>query len=287
VALEAGATPLLVGGECGIAPGAVAAISAATPGTSTSPPTADIDGGELPSSSSEAAADRGVAGTPVVVWLDAHGDLNTQETSPSGLLTGMPLALVLGRGHPDAIAVGEAAPRPRPRDTWLIGARDLNAGELATLAHLPIHHVTVEDLRGLGAEQLVERILPGVTILPHEAHSASEHSHTGEPRSRHSRASVSASGEMKRHGANVYLHIDVDSIDPSEAPGVAFPVPGGLSTAEVADLAGYLCASGRVAALTLASASFSAESEGRTIESLLLLATSIADALSLSAAAPG
>jgi len=249
-ALEAGELPLLVGGECGIAPGAMAAVaSRTTRGTVASK-----------------------LARPVIVWLDAHGDLNTPETSPSGLLCGMPLAVALGRGHPDALAIGAGAPTARPEDTWLIGARALDAGELAALAELPIHHVTVDELRRDGAEQLVERILPGVPILPPEARAPT--------------AQAPESAAQASEQAAVYLHIDVDCIDPSEAPGVTFPVGNGLGTAEVADLAGYLCASGRLAALTIASASLSADKEDLTLNSLRTLLTSIADALSLASPLP-
>jgi arginase len=247
-AIEAGELPLLIGGECSIAPGAVAAVAAATSGD----PLGDNPARTL------------------IVWLDAHGDLNTAETSPSGLLCGMPLSVTLGRGHPAALAVGADAPTTRPEDTWLIGARDLDAGELATLAELPINHVTVDELRGLGAEQLIERILPGAAILPPEARALA------------SPVSVQDSSKSARAAeAAVYLHIDVDCIDPREVPGVTFPVADGLGTAEVADLAGYLCASGQLAALTIASANLVVDESGRTVESLRRLLTSMADALAL------
>ncbi len=250
-AMEAGELPLLIGGECGIAPGAMAAVAAATPGGPL---------GDKPA-------------RPLIVWLDAHGDLNTPETSPSGLLCGMPLSVALGRGHPAALAVGADAPTTRPEDTWLIGTRDLDAGELATLAELPIHHVTVDELRGLGAEQLIERILPGTTILPPEARVLSPQ--------------ISEDETPGPTEAAVYLHIDVDCVDPREAPGVTFPVAGGLGTAEVADLAGYLCASGRLAAITIASANLAADEDNLTLNSLRMLLTSISDALSLATPSSG
>jgi len=249
--LEAGELPLLIGGECGIAPGAMAAVAAST----------------------TCAPVGGTPARPVIVWLDAHGDLNTPETSPSGLLCGMPLSVALGRGHPESLAVGADTPTPSPEDTWLIGARDLDAGELATLAELPIHQVTVDELRGLGAEQLIERILPGAAILPPEARVLSPQA-----------SEVDTPDPAE---AAIYLHIDVDCIDPSEAPGVTFPVAGGLGTAEVADLAGYLCASGRLAALTIASANLLVDEEDLTLNNLRMLLTSISDALSLSTPVPG
>lgn len=250
-AIEAGELPLLIGGECGVAPGALAAVAAATTGDPVNDESA----------------------RPLIVWMDAHGDLNTAETSPSGLLCGMPLSVALGRGHSAQLDVGADAPTPRPEDTWLIGARDLDAGELATLAELPIHHVTVDELRSLGAEQLIERILPGAAILPPEARTSSSPA-----------AAVDAPEPTE---AAVYLHIDVDCIDPSEVPGVTFPVADGLGTAEVADLAGYLCASGQLAALTIASANLSVDKEDLTLSSLRRLLTSISDALSLAVPASG
>jgi arginase len=243
--IEADELPLLIGGECGIGPGAIAAVAGAA----------------------EEAATGGNPTRPVIVWLDAHGDLNTHETSPSGLLCGMPLAMALGRGHPEALATGSDVTPVRPEDTWLIGARDLDAGELAILAELPIHHVSVEEFRILGAEQLTEEILPGVPILPPEARAQAV-----------SAAPVSTPGSTRDA---VYLHIDIDCIDPEEAPGVTFSVDAGLGVAEVADLAGYLSASGRLAALTIASASLTVDEGDRTLESVRQLATSIADALVL------
>jgi len=68
---------------------------------------------------------------------------------------------------------------------------------------------------------------------------------------------------------------------------VTFPVAGGLGTAEVADLAGYLCASGRLAALTIASANLLVDEEDLTLNNLRMLLTSISDALSLSTPVPG
>jgi arginase len=249
--MDAGELPLLIGGECGIGPGAIAAVAGTGAG-----------GAECAETSAPATG-------PLVVWLDAHGDLNTPESSPSGLLCGMPLAVALGRGHPRALAVGADISPVRPEDIWLIGARDLDAGELATLAELPIHHVSVGELRTLGAEQLTEKILPGVPILPPEARARG--------------AQRQPTREADRARAAVYLHIDIDCIDPSEAPGVTFPVDGGLGAAEVADLAGYLCASGCLAALTIASASLPEDEGGRTLESVRRLVVSIADALSLAA----
>ncbi|MFQ5742786.1 MAG: arginase family protein [Acidobacteriota bacterium] len=250
-ALAAPSLPFLVGGECGLAAGVVPALA-----------------GEI--------------SPTTVVWLDAHGDLNTPETSPSGLITGMPLAILMGKGHPKLLTAGAGSPRPRPENIWLIGGRDMDAGELATVAALPMHHVDIQQVRRQGAEALATRILqlPADSILPPEARTSiqqppPEHPDGAETRRRRCQIEPPPG----RPAGHLYLHIDVDAIDPGEAPGVNYRVAGGLGTDEVADLAGYLCASGQVAALTVASANLTRDQGGKTIAALRTLVTSLADAL--------
>jgi arginase len=85
---------------------------------------------------------------PVLVWLDAHGDFNTSETSPSGFLGGMPLAMMVGRGE---FAIGRAvglAPVPE-RDVWLVDGRDLDPLEGAALAKSAVNRCTMRDFAAL------------------------------------------------------------------------------------------------------------------------------------------
>jgi len=85
---------------------------------------------------------------PHVVWLDAHGDFNTWETTPSGFLGGMPLAMMVGLGEP-AIADAVGLRRLAPERVWLVGARDLDPGERENVASAGFRQLGVEELAQL------------------------------------------------------------------------------------------------------------------------------------------
>ncbi len=78
---------------------------------------------------------------PMLVWLDAHGDFNTRETSPSGFVGGMPLAMIVGRGDQTLMQAVALAPLPE-KDVVLINARDLDPGERESLQQSKVNHVT-------------------------------------------------------------------------------------------------------------------------------------------------
>ncbi|GAB4107186.1 arginase family protein [Micromonospora taraxaci] len=126
-----------------------------------------------------------------VLWIDAHGDLNTPASSPSGAAHGMPLRLLL-----DAAADG-ALPAPgclTPGQVALVGVRDLDPAEVE---YVHQHDLTVVDCATLGAQP---------TRL----------------------------AELPPPGAAVYVHLDLDVLDPSALPAVAVPTPGGLTAAALA-----------------------------------------------------
>ncbi len=88
---------------------------------------------------------------PVLVWLDAHGDFNTPETSPSGFLGGMPLAMMVGRGDQEIARALDLVPQREER-VWLIGARDLDPAEERALDASRINRAEVDALAGLVLE---------------------------------------------------------------------------------------------------------------------------------------
>jgi arginase len=141
---------------------------------------------------------------PTVVFFDAHGDFHTWETTPSGFLGGMPLAMLTGRGEQTVLdGVGL---RPIDDDrVWLVDGRDLDPGEDEAVAASGIHHVTVETI-----------------------------------------ATSPPPGDL-------YVHVDVDVVDPEDMPAVNYPVPGGPSADEVARAVRALHATGRVVALSFSS----------------------------------
>ncbi len=140
------------------------------------------------------AAVRGPGG---VVWLDAHGDLNTPETSPSGNVHGMVLAAALGLAGERFRRAGWQLPAIEPGKVALVGTRSLDEGERELLRRLDARVFTMSDVDRMGVEACLREAL---------AH---------------------ASG-----AAFLHVSLDMDVIDPEVAPGVGTPVRGGLSYRE-------------------------------------------------------
>ncbi|MCU0493437.1 MAG: arginase family protein [Chloroflexaceae bacterium] len=156
----------------------------------------------------------GLGDAASIVWIDAHGDFNTPETSPSGYLGGMPLAVLAGRGLPELRrAAGLAEPIAEERIV-LLGTRDLDPLEREALDHSAVAHFTTEQLRH-ASDQL-----------------------------------DAALARVATHGP-VYLHVDVDVLASNEVPGVIYPTPGGLSRDELAALLKRIRRHCTIAALTL------------------------------------
>jgi arginase len=134
-------------------------------------------------------------GTGGVLWLDAHGDLNRPETSPSGNVHGMPLAAALGLAGP--AFESEEYPLPAVDRVALVGVRSLDPGERELLAELDACIFTMSNLDRQGIEPAVREALQHVS-----------------------------------GGGFVHVSLDMDVLDPDVAPGVGTPVRGGLSYRE-------------------------------------------------------
>lgn len=133
-----------------------------------------------------------------LIWFDAHGDSNTDKTTPSGNIHGMSLAASLGFGHEQLTSIMQPKPKLKPEHTVLIGVRDLDLGEKKLLNRLPIKIFTMHDVDRLGMANVVEEAI-------HHLRSQTD---------------------------GVHLSFDLDVIDPMIAPGVGTKVPGGLSDRE-------------------------------------------------------
>jgi arginase len=133
-----------------------------------------------------------------LIWVDAHADMNTPETSPSGNIHGMPHAAVMGRGAPELVGLGDFSPKLEPDNVALIGIRDVDPGERDIVLSTGIHYYEMMkvDARGMGA--VVEEAI---------AHAS-------------------------RGTTGIHLSFDMDAVDPEYAPGVGTPVRGGLSLRE-------------------------------------------------------
>ncbi|MED1472629.1 arginase [Bacillus salipaludis] len=133
-----------------------------------------------------------------VIWYDAHGDLNTAETSPTGNIHGMPLAASLGLGHPLLTELGGYSPKIKPENVVIIGARALDDGEKDLIKEIGIKVYTMHEIDRLGMTKVMEETI----------------------------------SYLKAKTDGVHLSLDLDGLDPSDAPGVGTPVMGGISYRE-------------------------------------------------------
>jgi arginase len=138
-----------------------------------------------------------VHGAGGVIWLDAHGDLNTPESSPSGNVHGMPLAAALGLAGPEFAYDDWTLPAIEPGRIALVGVRSLDEGERELLKGLGAKVFTMSEIDRIGIEPCMRDAL---------AHAAG--------------------------GAFLHVSLDMDVVDPDSAPGVGTPVRGGLSYRE-------------------------------------------------------
>jgi arginase len=137
-----------------------------------------------------------------VIWIDAHGDLNWPEVSPSGRVHGMPLGVSLGRGLPELTAIG-VNPEVRPEDTYLFGVRSLDPAERAWINEGAITCITTAEIDEIGLNTAISRIFERIAASGVDA---------------------------------VHLSFDVDVLDPLVLPGTGTTAPGGLSFREAAHL---------------------------------------------------
>lgn len=149
------------------------------------------------SGAQRALADRGALG---LIWIDAHMDSHTFDTTQSGQLHGMPLASLLGHGHAALRAFGPPLPDLRPGDLCLIGVRSYEAGEAALLHQLGVRVYTMDEVRARGLTTVFEEAL----------------------------------ARVRAHTAGFGVSVDLDALDPEEEPGVGSPVPGGIRCAALA-----------------------------------------------------
>jgi arginase len=150
-----------------------------------------------------------------LVWFDAHADANTAETSPSGNIHGMPLAVALGLGAPSLVNLAGFSPMVDGSRAALVGIRDVDEGERANVKASGIGAFTMRDIDERGMRAVMEQAIRRAT--------------TGT--------------------AGIHVSVDLDGMDPEVAPGVGTPVAGGISYREahlamemLADTGKVICA---------------------------------------------
>ena len=155
-----------------------------------------------------------------LLWVDAHGDINTPETSPSGNIHGMPVAALLGEGPDELISIGGAVPKVDPRNLAMVAIRSLDEGEKLRLKRYGIEVHTMSEVDRIGIDEVMKMALARV----------------GDGTDR------------------VHVSFDLDAVDPTVAPGVGTPVKGGLDYREAHFLMEMLSASGVMTSLEVVEA---------------------------------
>jgi arginase len=175
-----------------------------------------------------------------VVWIDAHGDFNTPESSPSGNIHGMPVATLLGEGAAELVNVGFPGRKLSAAQIVQIGIRDLDPEERNRLLQSGISVYTMRHLDEMGMAGVARRGL-----------------------------------DRLRHWSRLHVSLDMDALDPDEAPGVGTPVPGGLTYREAHLLMEILGDSGRVRSLDIVEINPILDNGNRTAELAVELAASL------------
>ena len=133
-----------------------------------------------------------------VIWFDAHGDLNTDGTTPSGNIHGMSLAVSLGLGNDGLVNLHGYSPKIKPENVVIIGARSLDEGERNLVKSKKIKVFSMHEIDRLGMTAVMEETI----------------------------------AFLKEKTDGVHLSVDMDALDPIDAPGVGTPVLGGITYRE-------------------------------------------------------
>lgn len=134
-----------------------------------------------------------------VIWYDAHADFNTAETSPSGNIHGMPLAVSVGLGHESLVNIHSEGRKVNPKNVVIIGARSVDPEERQLLKEQGVKVFTMHEIDRYGMTVVMEDALAYLRL---------------------------------REVDGVHLSLDLDGLDPLYTPGVGTPVPGGISYRE-------------------------------------------------------
>lgn len=180
--VKKGAFPLVIGGDHSMNIGTVAGLVAGM---------------------KELEAERRAAGedheyTMGMIWIDAHGDLNTPETTPSGNIHGMPVAVALGHGPKELTHIGGMSPKLYANDVVLLGLRDLDRAEKQAILDSGVHAFTMKDIDERGLAAVMREAINLAT----------------------------------RNTDFLHVSFDIDSVDPRIAPGTGTTVLGGLTYRE-------------------------------------------------------
>jgi len=183
-AVEAGAIPVFIGGDHSMSIGTIGGVSHLEP--------------------------------VGVIWIDAHGDFNTPESTISGNIHGMSLAALLGDGHADLVNLGRPGAKISAKDVVMIGVRELDPMERKRLQESGVTVFTMRDIDERGMSAIIRETL-----------------------------------EKLQHRSRLHISLDMDGLDPQVVPGVGTTSPGGITYREAQLLMEVIADTGRLASLDI------------------------------------
>jgi arginase len=133
-----------------------------------------------------------------IIWIDAHADMNTDETTPSGNIHGMPMAAAVGLGHDSLVRFNGFQPKVKPEHAVLIGVRSVDPSERENIFKTGVHVYTMTEVDREGILRIITKVLK----------------------------------QFQKTVDHIHVSFDLDSLEPAIAPGVGTPVRGGLSYRE-------------------------------------------------------
>lgn len=208
LAMEEGCIPLFIGGDHSLAIGSIGGVSH--------------------------------QGPPGLIWIDAHGDFNTPETTLSGNIHGMALAVLLGEGYPELVQLGRPGPKLQAADVVMIGVRNLDREERSRLRQSGIKVYTMRDIDERGISAITREAL-----------------------------------ERLGHRERLHISLDMDSLDPLVAPGVGTSTPGGLTYREAQLLMEIIADSRRLSSLDIVEINPILDNRNQTAQIAVELAVSL------------
>ncbi|MCI9071091.1 arginase [Clostridium sp.] len=173
-----------------------------------------------------------------VIWIDAHGDINTEETSPTGNIHGMPLAASMGIGYKKLTSIFFDDYKIKPENVFILACRDLDQGEIELINELNMHVWTNNDIDIKGANAVSQELL-----------------------------SIIREKEIK----NIHLSYDIDCLDPEYVPGTGTPVHNGLSFTESKILIESILGTSLVRSIDFVEYNPDLDENNRTIETCIEL----------------
>ena len=171
-----------------------------------------------------------------VIWIDAHGDINTDLTSPSGNIHGMPLAALMGYGDESLVNLYSKGKKVPTENVWLVGARDLDRGELDLISHTNLKVYSSSEVIKKGPEETAHMILDMI---------------------------------KNRGISNIHISFDIDFVDEAFVPGTGTPVKGGPNSEEAILLVKKLMDSEMVRSMDLVEYNVSEDKDDITLNFIM------------------